>query len=280
MEHGPQAVTDPVAFAKIKHSPVATLLLNNLCYSLFHSTLANYYYIVAKMTESQEPVITYKGDEIQLELTINNAGWSDPKPFLSFESSRSSPNSVPTPLNIPRVGEMTEDTMTPRAIKIDLSMPTFDLGLGNFGGPSKQVETGRGEISVKELKEFHDSVHQGWEDEESTSEYSDGASSNASQSSTLKNSTYGRRLLEAGDLLEQLDYLEAARPELPERQSMPGGREDIWEEIDLGSPSSSQPQRFDNWIDEVVALEEWATMPEGTRYYKSNTRRDSDSSDE
>ncbi|KAI3320324.1 hypothetical protein HD806DRAFT_547514 [Xylariaceae sp. AK1471] len=230
------------------------------------------------MAESSEQVITYGGEGIQLQVIVDNAGWSSLKPVLGF-SSRSSRTHTPTPLDLPRTGYITEAMGTLKAVKIRLSTPTFDVGLGCFGNPSKLVETGRGELDRlwwadhKQLKVAQELIdgRRIWGDEEwidfqlEAREEED--SSDSDVSNTLERSVYQRRTLGGQDLLEELDDLEAARPTVEKRQiSIPGNREGIWEQPDFGAST----QQFDDWVDEVAALEALASMPEGTRYYKVN----------
>jgi hypothetical protein len=174
------------------------------------------------------------------------------------------------------------------ADKIKLFAPSFDLGLGCFGHPSKLVETGRGELDrlwwadheqIKAAQEPIDG-RETWGDEEWI-DFLLGAraeedSSDSDVPNTLEHSVYQRRILGGQDHLEELDDLEAARPKVDEREiSIPGNREGIWDQLDFSVPSSSsrqQHEQFDNWMDEVAALEASVSMPEGTRYYKVNDR--------
>ncbi|KAI8626435.1 hypothetical protein F5Y19DRAFT_488259 [Xylariaceae sp. FL1651] len=67
------------------------------------------------------------------------------------------------------------------------------------------------------------------------------------------------------DFLEELNDLEAARPEESKQKiTIPGDKAGIWDQPTLTVPKG----QFEDWIDEVGALEASDTMPEGTRYYK------------
>lgn len=98
------------------------------------------------MASSIEQVITYDGEGLKPEVTVENAGWStNLKPVISFSTSKSRRRaSYPAPVKIARTGEMIENVGALKAVKVRLPLPTFDLGSGCFGCPSKLVNTGRG----------------------------------------------------------------------------------------------------------------------------------------
>jgi len=92
-----------------------------------------------------------------------------------------------------------------------------------------------------------------------------------SSTGTLAASRTSSRTFGCKELLDELDDLEAARSE-------PGEQEDSMSDEKAGgsgSQSSCQSplETFNNWIDEVAALEESASMPPGTRYYKVKDAR-------
>ncbi|KAI1118216.1 hypothetical protein F5Y14DRAFT_447097 [Nemania sp. NC0429] len=101
------------------------------------------------MANSFSRLITYDGDNIDLQVVIDNEGWSDLKPVLGYSSLRSSRCPRPLTIQVPSEGVITEDMVTFKfkQVQIRLSSPTFDLGLGCFGHPTKIVETGRGELT-------------------------------------------------------------------------------------------------------------------------------------
>jgi hypothetical protein len=230
-------------------------------------------------------VITYDGEGLKPEVTVEDAGWSKTlKPVLGFSTSRSLRRaSCPAPVKIALTGEMIENVGALKAVKVRLPLPTFDLGLGCFGCPSKLINTGRGEhdglwladalqleVAQKLFEgkmtwsddEWVDFQLQAWLEEESTNSstsHSDVSTSTYAASSTPSR-TFGCK-----ELLEELDDLEAARSD-PGEQENSTSREGAWRS---GSQISRQspPEAFDNWIDAIAALEESVSMPAGTRYY-------------
>lgn len=183
-------------------------------------------------------------------------------------------------------------------VRLNLSNPTFDLGLGCFGSPSRVVETGRGELAngplwwtdyrqIRTAQELFDGKV--WGDDEWIDFQMKGALEEEGESSTDVSSVSDEEDKEppssfdipietdyretvncspgSRDLLATLDVLEAARPKCGKKQiTIPGDREGIWDQMSFQC-ATSKP---DNWVDEVEALESSASMPEGTRYYQVN----------
>ncbi|KAI1821306.1 hypothetical protein F4861DRAFT_475877 [Xylaria intraflava] len=240
------------------------------------------------MGESHREVISYDGEGLYVQVIRENEGWSILKPILSFSSVPSRAHR-PASLRPSRTGVVIED-MGYLNVKLRLSAPTFDLGLGCFGHPSKIVDTGRGEAN-RDMLQWTDSyqikmawdLFSGkaiWSDDEwidfqlggSHGEY------DASCTDVLDEGAYPileNRISGGQDLLEELDGLEAARPKQKNRRiTIPGNREDIWEQPTFSTVVVKQ--HFEDWIDEVADLEASVSMPEGTRYYKVDDAEVSD----
>ncbi|KAI1129723.1 hypothetical protein F5Y10DRAFT_237848 [Nemania abortiva] len=104
-----------------------------------------------KMSGSLEQAITYNGEGIGLQVNVENVR-SDLKPIIGFFSSRSARGYLrPLLVRGPHTGVVVEDMGTLKDVKLSLSNPSFDLGLGGFGHPSKVVDTGRGELTTGPL---------------------------------------------------------------------------------------------------------------------------------
>ncbi|KAH8164081.1 hypothetical protein CIB48_g4172 [Xylaria polymorpha] len=212
------------------------------------------------MTNSSKQDITYEGESPSLHVTVENEGWSNLQPVLSFSASRSSRSSrsqLPHPLlRLPRVATTTHETDALNDVK---SRPTFDLGLGCFGDPLPDARP-------DELTSADESLNG---NQTRTNESQIGASYEDEEESYSDDSDPASRISGGSDLLRDLDNLEAARPK-PEKQAvMPGDKEGIWR-----TPNPVK-LNFDSWIDEIAALEESDSMPKGTRYYKVEGSGDS-----
>ncbi|KAI1758331.1 hypothetical protein F4782DRAFT_477507 [Xylaria castorea] len=224
------------------------------------------------MAKLSKRVIAYQGDVSQLQVGIENEGWSTLKPVLSF-SSRSSRTHLPRPsLRLPRKLAMKADIDAPNDVNFKIYRPTFDLGLGCFGHLVKVTDYHLIE-TVKELRHGNDvCTDEEWigfrpggscEDEED-------CSTDALDEGGYHDSV--SRISGGQDLLKELDDLEAARPKPGKRQVViPGNRAGIWEKLEFGASKLS----FDSWVDEIAALEASSSMPKGTRYYKVNDLGDS-----
>ncbi|KAI1160675.1 hypothetical protein F5B18DRAFT_631767 [Nemania serpens] len=103
------------------------------------------------MDESPGHAIIYDGEGLSLQVIVDNQGWLDPKSVLGFRSSGSPRKRRPLTIQVLRTGAITEDMGTLKDVRIRLSSPAFDLGLGCFGHPSKVVDTGHGELTVGPL---------------------------------------------------------------------------------------------------------------------------------
>ncbi|GAP87048.1 hypothetical protein SAMD00023353_2500950 [Rosellinia necatrix] len=262
------------------------------------------------MGKSLDQVIEDDGEGLSLQGAVDNKGWSNPRPTLSFSSRRAR---RPPPLQLSSTRAIIEGTGTPKNVKPRrrLPEPASDLGLGYVGGPSQIAEAGHGERTNGTLRrtDYHrtktaqELLDGGvWSDGEGPGFQTKGSPDEESDSSadvSDEGECYESACESMSDdssqqaLLEELDNLEAARPrpeeerprpeeerprpeeerprpeeERPrpeeERITIPGGREDIWEKPDFGHVSPA----FDSWADEAAALEESASMPDGTRYYQ------------
>lgn len=256
------------------------------------------------MTDSPRQVLTYDGEGTCLNLEVENEGWSTLKPASGFASARYTQSQSPFSLRLTRThtGFLVDDLGTFKDVRVNLSNPTFDLGLGCFGNPSRVVETGRGELvnetlwwtdysQIRTAQELFNGKVWGddeWinfqmegafkevDDSSTDGEYSTDASGMSDEEDKGPPPSFdiptetdyresGNRSPGSRDLLAALDVLEAARPKSREKQiTIPGNREGIWDQPNFQCVTSKPG----DWVDEAEALESSASMPEGTKYYQ------------
>ncbi|KAI1814887.1 hypothetical protein GGS20DRAFT_546253 [Poronia punctata] len=229
---------------------------------------------MSNSVESLCNIYDFKG--IYPEVRVDNNGWSTPKLILRFSSSKSLRASPPAPISVPRdTVEMSVDVTSQIAVGVKARHPTFDLGLGCFGSTQKLVDTCEGEYAllppadIRLAKDLSDG-NMKWGDDEWL-DFQFGQKVEDSSDSVMTCGTEATdRDFDSDDHLDELDKLEAARPESEVllQDCMPGNREGIW---DSQVPAGKLvPNPYDSWVEEMADFEEAVSMPEGTRYYKVN----------
>ncbi|KAI0888292.1 uncharacterized protein GGS22DRAFT_185671 [Annulohypoxylon maeteangense] len=231
--------------------------------------------------------VNYDGEEIRLEVSVNNEGLPKAADDLKVRKFHGHRKHAPPPLIIDDTVVIEELSFLHR-LSMKLSRPGFDWGIGCFGNLSKIVETGKNEcgdlywfdlveiITAKELFEGK----QTWDNDDAWIIFVRSAQEKEDRKSEvelakfhgveLENEKEGEQIhvrprnSDADRFLAMLDDMEAAFQEGVEARTIPTSVEyPRWVALN-----------FRDWIEEADFIEANVTAPGGSRYYTSSDTND------
>ncbi|KAI1373508.1 hypothetical protein F4677DRAFT_448337 [Hypoxylon crocopeplum] len=231
--------------------------------------------------------VSYDGRNICPILDIVNEGWSTGEQGFSIRSFHGRRAHVPEPLCLENL-ILEEENFLLRVTKTDLTSPVFDSGLGCFGNSTKLVETGDGELidlwagdfrEARAAKELFDGQHT-FDDyewiqfqrvsqrnaEDKTEEDLIKFHKAQHESPPQSPKALARpRTSESDRFLVKLDDMESARTTIDgNERTIPTS------ENNSNGPGHWVLKNFQDWIEETDFVESNASMPIGTRYYRTS----------